>query len=245
LKVDPSSSSPRLIGSAKVGNHSVEISFNPETTAVQFEREFFIKASRQLSDKGELFGSGEFDSAFGTLAHFVNSFDSRYQNQIESETLASIAKKIETEQAKESVPAAIFGIPFPHDQLPTWGVMLLVCVQTYFWIHLCEITSRIQPDSPGWNVAWIGMYNQRYAVRLFKISACILPPISILLVSVIELSPYSRMLSEVEATALVLGMGATVILGRLTYTQIEKLRLRKRSDPTDSNVESFRASTAN
>lgn len=242
LKRDPLSSSPRLIGSANIGSHSVDVSFNPEITSTQFGRELFIKSSRQLTNKGEVFGSGDFDSAFGALAHFVGSFDSRYQNRIESEPLETIAKKIQAEQDKESLPAAIFGIPFPHDQLPSWGVILLICVQLYFWIHLCEISSRIHPDSPGWDVAWIGLYSQSYAVRLFKITTCILPPTSILLVSCIELSPYSRSLTQLEATALFLGMGAAMILGRLTHTQIQEFRLRKGLPPSDRPNDFFRAS---
>lgn len=242
LKRDTASASLRLHGSAKVGNSSVDVTFQPATAPFSFGRNDFIKASKQLSDNRQLFGTDSFESKFAVLARFVTSFRDKYSKQIESEKLETIAKDIEAEKEKESAPATIFGIPFPHDYLPSWGVILLISVQAYFWIHLCELTSRIQPDSQGWGVAWIGMYNQSSARHLFKVSACAIPAISILFVSAVELSPYSRLVGPLEGTILVLGIGATLTLGWLTYVKIEELQRRRSGGSAGSHTGASRAS---
>ena len=51
--------------------------------------------------------------------------------------------------------------------------------QLYFWVHLYELSPKLKEGDPGWNVAWIGVYQSLPARILFLCSTALLPTLTI------------------------------------------------------------------
>jgi hypothetical protein len=52
----------------------------------------------------------------------------------------------------------VFGIKFPAGAQFEWGIILIVVVQLYFWLHVRELSPRLEGGHPGLDVAWPGLY---------------------------------------------------------------------------------------
>ena len=68
-----------------------------------------------------------------------------------------------------------FGLKIPGSDIARWGIVLILAAQFYFWLHLHELKTRIAASSPGWDVAWIGVYRSMSARISMIVSACALP----------------------------------------------------------------------
>lgn len=110
---------------------------------------------------------GTFQNAFREVASVSNGLD-----QID---LKEVPDRIRNAEAQAEQNLEVFGLRVPVAQVGQWGTLLLVAVQFYFWLHLHELTGRIEPTDPGWNVAWIGVYFSRLAIATLLLSSCALP----------------------------------------------------------------------
>jgi hypothetical protein len=86
------------------------------------------------------------------------------------------------ESWQEKSPAAVsrlkfevIGIKFPAENTTRWGLVVIIGIQFYFWLHLRELASKLRREDPGWQVAWIGVYSSGYAKWATIFSACLLP----------------------------------------------------------------------
>ena len=113
--------------------------------------------------------NGKFDVAFSELASVANEFNLDY---IE---LKQLPDRLTAMQTKAEPGIEIIGLKIPQKQITRWGAVLLLAVQLYFWLHLHELTGRIDPASPGWDVAWIGVYRSMLALVSMLITSCALP----------------------------------------------------------------------
>lgn len=84
-------------------------------------------------------------------------------------------RRLEAQAAASEKSISLLGFNLPIAQLAQWGVLILLCVQTYFWLHLHELSSRIEPNAPGWDVAWIGIYRTRFAAVISTLSCFLMP----------------------------------------------------------------------
>jgi hypothetical protein len=75
----------------------------------------------------------------------------------------------------------VFGMRFPAEQQSLWGIILLLSILSYFWLHLRELAPQLSADHPGTEVAWIGLYVHWYAYTLVWASILFVPLISVLL----------------------------------------------------------------
>jgi hypothetical protein len=50
------------------------------------------------------------------------------------------------------------GLKIPESTISMWGVIIIVAVQCYFWLHLQAFWSRQTLNDLGLNLAWIGLY---------------------------------------------------------------------------------------
>ena len=82
---------------------------------------------------------------------------------------------LEAEQNRTGESFEAFGVKFPADATTRWGVLVILAVQIYFWIHLQELARKLQPSDPGWEVAFIGMYPSLPSRIVYSISALALP----------------------------------------------------------------------
>jgi hypothetical protein len=110
---------------------------------------------------------GSYDNSFSDLAAASQG--------LENANLASIVDHIRDLQSKGDAPPEFFGLKIPSSEAGKWGLVLLFATQFYFWIHLHELSNRIEPSDPGWEVAWVGVYPSKTAFVATLISSCILP----------------------------------------------------------------------
>jgi hypothetical protein len=86
--------------------------------------------------------------------------------------------------AKEKTDSyTVFGMEFPVESASRWGILLIVGILLYLWIHLNEVSSRMRHDDPGWDVAWIGVYKSLPARSMFIALTVVLPLVTIFILS--------------------------------------------------------------
>jgi hypothetical protein len=95
--------------------------------------------------------------------------------------LKDLAAHVAALQAKPDEPVEVFGLKIPSGTISAWGFVLLLAIQSYFWIHLNEFSNRADLTTPGIEVAWIGVYRSRAARLAVMLSACVLPAVALLL----------------------------------------------------------------
>jgi len=140
----------------------------PVSNALILDRSYFRPqdAIIRLFRKNKPVG-GSFEHSFPELDDLTKNFEGIRIDHFDP------ILKAEQSRAGESFEA--FGIKFPAASTTRWGILVILAVQLYFWIHLHELGRKLKPDDPGWEVAFIGMYNSRPSQAIFAISAYVLP----------------------------------------------------------------------
>lgn len=110
---------------------------------------------------------GVFDKSFHDLAALSQG--------LEHQSLSSVVDRVRDLQNKGDVPLEFFGLKIPGAEAGKWGLVILLATQFYFWMHLHELSRKIGPNDPGWEVAWIGVYYSKIAFIATLISSCVLP----------------------------------------------------------------------
>ena len=99
---------------------------------------------------------------------------------IRDKSFQQIASRLAEEAARPKAESfEIFGVKFPVEAASRWGIVLIVGIQLYLWIHLYELSPKLKEGDPGWDVAWIGVYQSLPAKALFLASTALLPLITI------------------------------------------------------------------
>ena len=86
--------------------------------------------------------------------------------------LDRIERILQHEEDRRRDPFEAFGVKFPPDKTARWGVLLILGIQMYFFIHLAEYRRLHIRDN---SVAWIGSYRQTFARIIFTASSFVLP----------------------------------------------------------------------
>jgi hypothetical protein len=92
------------------------------------------------------------------------------------DTVEHVLKNRPNESA-ESFEA--FGIKVPSAVVMRFGILLVIAVQVYFLTHLVELSKRLSPTDPGWEVAWVGVYDHVVARLVYFCTIAVLPVLSI------------------------------------------------------------------
>ncbi|MFL6390110.1 MAG: hypothetical protein ACJ71U_21730 [Terriglobales bacterium] len=75
------------------------------------------------------------------------------------------------------------GIKFPIEDQARWGILLLVALCIYLWLHLRELSPKIASTEEGLNVAWVGIYPSIYARVLTWATILFVPVLSIVVLA--------------------------------------------------------------
>jgi hypothetical protein len=110
---------------------------------------------------------GEFDTAFTGLASLPT--------EITVLPLQDALTRIRDLQDKGEQTIEALGLRIPAKEFTRAGIALLFAALSYFWLHLFEFNSKVEPTSPGLDVAWIGVYRSRAAFVVMIFSCCVLP----------------------------------------------------------------------
>jgi hypothetical protein len=218
----------RLHGSIVVNSQKIDLVFDSDVWNEAIGISLF-PANDQVP-----FRNSTFDERFPDAARFMRDRD------WESVSFDDFIKDLRSARDKFDNPATVFGFLVPAEQVTPWGLALLVGVQLYFWIHLYEITTKMQSDSPGWGVAWVGVYDREPAKSLCKLSACIAPTITAITLVVLEIWRYSNSISNIEGVVLALSMAGIFWLAFLTYRQINELHKKRKETSVPDNAATIR-----
>jgi hypothetical protein len=168
---------------------------------------------------------GTFDQSFHQLSKIVKNYETLPPKTID-DILAS-----ERERTGETFDAV--GLKLPAEDMVRFGILLIVCVQLYLWVHLREKSLKLQDDDEGWEVAWIGVYQSRYAGALMFVSICLLPFLTAVVLSLrgLESSSSSMNYRSLPYWSLLAAGNAVVLaLGLITWRQLANVhKVRSRS----------------
>jgi hypothetical protein len=115
----------------------------------------------------------------GSFEHSFYELD-RITRNYQVLSLSELDPILESEQNRSGASFEAFGVKFPAQATTRWGIIVILAVQLYFWIHLHELARKLLPTDPGWEVAFIGMYRSRSSQILYSISALRLPVCAVL-----------------------------------------------------------------
>jgi hypothetical protein len=155
---------------------------------------------------------GPFSGAFRALYTLSANYQSLAIDKIDAILAA------EQSRAGESFEA--FGVKFPAEGTTRWGIILLLAVQLYFWIHLHELSQKLKPRDEGWEVAWIGVYPSAAARIIFRVSAFLLPLCAILIIGIRGLLIGN--FAGAYWVLLLVGAAASIFLSAVTWARIPK-----------------------
>lgn len=81
----------------------------------------------------------------------------------------------ELQRERSSEKIEFLGLRFPERDLATWGAVIIVVIQLYFWLHLSVLSVRLTPGDDCMKVAWVGLYPNISARSVSLLTASILP----------------------------------------------------------------------
>lgn len=118
---------------------------------------------------------GLFKDAFRELSEITKDY--------EDVRLATIERIVVGQKARRTEAFEVFGARVPAEGTARWGLLVVVGLQMYFWLHLRAFASRIQPNDSAWDVAWIGLYGTRWSRAVLVVSGYVLPVIVVALLA--------------------------------------------------------------
>jgi hypothetical protein len=122
-----------------------------------------------------------FKDAFRELASVDEPF--------EDANISSAERILAAEEKRTGDVFETMGLKIPAEVALRFGVLLILCVQLYLWIHLREFATKSERDH-GFDVAWIGVYFSKVG-RFFRFVSILLFPAG----SVLALTIWSLILS--------------------------------------------------
>ncbi len=117
--------------------------------------------------------AGRFDETFRDLSIATRDLESlgveHARNRLDDESKA----------AKGSEHFEIFGVKIPAPQLTRWGILGLLCVQLYFFVHLKQLSNKLHSSDAGWDIPWLGMYASPLPRVIYFVSITVVPVVAV------------------------------------------------------------------
>lgn len=155
---------------------------------------------------------GSFQDSFQQLAKIVHNYE-----MLPPHTISEILDG-EMERSSESFEA--IGLKVPAEDIVRFGIILIIGIQLYLWLHLYEKSTELRNGDEGLEVAWIGVYRSPYASTMMFVTTCMLPATAASLLGLRGLrvsSFYAHWTSAVYWSVLFAGTVITFILGLGTW----------------------------
>lgn len=185
--------------------HVVKIAFD--------EHQSLTKESPKWSAKHNL----HFKDAFRELTAVDEPFA--------ESTIGSAERILAAEMKREGDALEAMGLKIPAELAVRFGILLVLGVQLYMWIHLHEFGNRAERDA-GFEVAWIGVYFSRSAQVVFLTSVLVLPWVTVVVLSYRGI----RLISDNEWIAWPIVLLGNIVSLSLSYLIFQVLP--KQSPPT-------------
>ena len=133
------------------------------------------QGAQSLVVPGEDFGVplGEFRTSFADLAGLSVGLES-----LKIEPLLSYVQRLRDESDQH---IQLLGVDIPRTVISQWGVILLIAVQLYFFLHVQHLRRQALSAHTVATFPWLGLYPDRVSVAVFTASISILPAVAALL----------------------------------------------------------------
>jgi hypothetical protein len=154
-------------------------------------------------------------------------------------SLDDVSRLLQSELKRErsSEKIEFLGLKFPESDLATWGAVIIVVIQLYFWLHLRTLKQRITYSDASRRVAWIGLYPDAFARAVSLLTACILPAAVIVYgIWTLGFSYYSLVpLTFGGLLAIATAVLLRGIVNRVNYSMSTPIRESKPERPSDTS----------
>jgi hypothetical protein len=135
---------------------------------------------------------GRFDKSFPALKELTEF--------TESLPLDRLKQQLESEQERSREGFEIFGVKLPTELIGTWGILSLLVVQLYFWLHLLRFVKQAREDRGNdasvSQIPWIGFYPEKITRFIFIFSSVGLPLIIVGYISFKAWQAYADITAE-------------------------------------------------
>jgi hypothetical protein len=163
-----------------------------------------------------------YEQAFAELASLSEG--------LENIPLKSLVSRIAEQEPRGERALEAVGLKVPAALLTRWGIVVLLAVQFYFWLHLQEFNSKVEASSRGLDVAWIGVYRSKIALAAVLVSACVVPALAVGVLTLRMPRDLPKAWSALTALAIAVAaavLGLALALG--TGERLLKLRIKTKT----------------
>jgi hypothetical protein len=163
---------------------------------------------------------GQFDKTFSAL----NELTFEHPDW----TLDIVAANLNAKgEISKSDSFEIAGVKVSVESAIQFGVVLILAIQLYFWIHLHELSPKLRENDPGWDVAWIGVYQSLPARVFFLLSTSGIPVLAIGLIGRIDFNHKGYLSKTLYGFALLVSVGLSLLL----FKALPRRRARPTKQP--------------
>jgi hypothetical protein len=191
-----------------------------QTRIVPFDiRKLFADFSRK-HDPSTLWPRERFDKTFRSL-------DALTRN-VQTSSLYDIQMHLEDLEKREGGQIEAFGLKIHGETLARYGLVVLLAVQTYFWLHLRTFRRRAKDQDFEPTAAWVLIYDDWWARRASEASVILLPATAALAVTMAA-APPGEFWEIVRHTLKPSWAYVAVVLALATAYEVVQLRIVQRN----------------
>jgi hypothetical protein len=154
-----------------------------------------------------------FNDAFPNLSAVTKNY--------EELDLDTVDKILEGEESRAGDSFEAIGIKFPAEGVTRWGLVLILGIQLYLFLHLDELGPKLKPTDEGWEVAWIGVYKSHLA-RVLYFASSVLMPATAAFALAWHMPNQTRAAWWLRLAAMILGTALSLLLGSLAWRKLRK-----------------------
>lgn len=179
-----------------------------------------VESQRPFLEQNKTWVGGKFVSSFALL--------NELSTNIQDLPLESLRRVLETEETRKGDSFEVVGIKFPSETTKWAGFVVLCGIQLYLGLLFREQPVSLEKDSPGNEIAWIGIYTSAVARVLVFVTLVPLPTLAFAAMAFGKLSPHTNIwrLFGLSCSAV-----AVLTLSVLTWTGLRTFRSKVRTRP--------------
>ena len=117
-----------------------------------------------------LHGDDEKNWRYGPFAKSFPELDSESVH-IQSAKLSDLEDHLLARRQRSGEGIQVLGLKLPRSAIELWGLVALIGVQLYLWLHLRILASRINRHDQAWETPWLALYHDsRIARTIFALT---------------------------------------------------------------------------
>jgi uncharacterized membrane protein YsdA (DUF1294 family) len=179
-----------------------------------------VDPQKPFLEKNESWVGGKFESSFALLNQFsTNIQDLHFED---------LRRVLETEETRKGDSLEVVGIKFPSETTKWAGFVVLCGIQLYLGLLLREQPVALGKDSPGNEIAWIGIYKSAVARILVFVTLVLLPTLAFAAMAFGKLAFHTNIWRIVGLSC---SSVAVLTLSVLTWTGLQAFRSKLRTRP--------------